>query len=97
MSLLGGLQVELVFVLFCMWFGCASYQLRISRTTGAATTVCRFSTADRNHVAAFISQTVIAHFYGTTSPVMELISMAPGTQTGGPCATTYVPVLHLYA
>jgi hypothetical protein len=59
--------------------------LRVSPTTGAATVLCNFAaTGVNNHAAAFINRTHLAHFYGTTTPKMELLDV--GRLATGRCA-----------
>lgn len=61
--------------------------VRLSPTTGTATVVCPFTSNDRVQVGALISSTTVVHFFGTSAPVMETLSLS-GQSAGVPCRTT---------
>jgi hypothetical protein len=64
--------------------------LRINPTSGAAVTVCTFTSTERVQVGAFGTSTTFVHFYGTSPPRMETLSLSGQS---GVCKTRCVSML----
>jgi hypothetical protein len=60
----------------------------VNTVSGAVTTVCTFASQDSLRVIAFFDRTRIGHFYGSATPVMELLSTTNLGATS--CAVTRV-------